>query len=100
MHAIQPQTRQTALPKDPICGMAVTEQSFHHAERDGQVYYFCGAKCKGRFMAQSGLTLDGSEVRSALSKAFLPVLRKVQPLWWFLLCVGLLTTVMVVRQIV
>ena len=97
MLAMQPQTRQPALLRDPICGMAVTEQSFHHAERDGRMYYFCGARCKGRFMAQTGMPLGG-EAGSALSKGLLPVLRKVQPLWWFLLCAGLLSTVMVLRQ--
>jgi YHS domain-containing protein len=37
--------------KDPVCGMAVTEKSFHYMVQDGQHYYFCGAKCKARFTA-------------------------------------------------
>ena len=32
----------TAL-KDPVCGMAVTAQSEHHAEHEGRPYYFCSA---------------------------------------------------------
>jgi YHS domain-containing protein len=39
--------------KDPVCGMAVTEKSFHHLEKDGLTYYFCGEKCKARFTAPS-----------------------------------------------
>lgn len=35
--------------KDPVCGMAVTEKSFHQLQQDGRTYYFCGAKCKARF---------------------------------------------------
>jgi YHS domain-containing protein len=29
--------------------MTVTDKSFHHLERQGQSYYFCGTKCKNRF---------------------------------------------------
>jgi Cu+-exporting ATPase len=38
--------------KDPVCGMAVTAQSEHHAEHDGKPYYFCSAKCQGKFTAE------------------------------------------------
>ncbi|NGM88505.1 heavy metal translocating P-type ATPase [Parapusillimonas sp. SGNA-6] len=34
---------------DPVCGMHVTESSPHHVERDGQLFYFCSAKCMGTF---------------------------------------------------
>jgi Cu+-exporting ATPase len=37
--------------KDPVCGMTVTNKSFHHLEQGGQSHYFCGAKCKARFAA-------------------------------------------------
>ena len=30
--------------------MTVTDKSFHHVERLGQTHYFCGAKCKARFV--------------------------------------------------
>jgi YHS domain-containing protein len=39
--------------KDPVCGMTVTDKSFHHLERQGQNYFFCGTKCKIRFANQS-----------------------------------------------
>ena len=37
--------------KDPVCGMTVTEQSPHRFEHAGRPYYFCGAKCRAKFMA-------------------------------------------------
>ena len=37
--------------KDPVCGMAVTEQSAQQAEHIGKRYYFCSAGCKTRFTA-------------------------------------------------
>jgi P-type Cu+ transporter len=39
----------TAL-KDPVCGMPVTTQSEHTALHEGLNYYFCSAKCQGRFV--------------------------------------------------
>ena len=37
--------------KDPVCGMSVTQDSEHHVEHDGQPFYFCSAKCRGKFVA-------------------------------------------------
>ena len=37
--------------KDPVCGMAVTDKSFHQSEHQGQRFYFCGTKCKAKFAA-------------------------------------------------
>lgn len=37
--------------KDPVCGMTVTEQSPHKLEHEGRPYYFCSAKCQGKFAA-------------------------------------------------
>ena len=37
--------------KDPVCGMAVTDQSEHQAEHVGKRYYFCSAGCKTKFKA-------------------------------------------------
>ncbi|WP_312587082.1 heavy metal translocating P-type ATPase [Comamonas terrigena] len=37
--------------KDPVCGMAVTEQSEHQLTHEGRPYYFCSAKCQGKFAA-------------------------------------------------
>ena len=41
----------STVMKDPVCGMAVTNRSFHHLEYAGQQHYFCGLKCKARFAA-------------------------------------------------
>ncbi|QHE89391.1 heavy metal translocating P-type ATPase (plasmid) [Hydrogenophaga sp. BPS33] len=38
--------------KDPVCGMAVTEQSPHHLGHAGKRHYFCSAKCLTRFAAE------------------------------------------------
>lgn len=35
--------------KDPVCGMAVTEQSAHQLVHDGRPYYFCSAGCQSKF---------------------------------------------------
>lgn len=40
--------------KDPVCGMNVTVRSEHHHEYNGLAYYFCSARCKGRFSANPG----------------------------------------------
>ena len=96
-------SKPTEHLKDPICGMAVTENSFYSVEKDGRMNYFCGAKCKGRFLAQTGMAMGNLEARTAMPRGLLhgllPVLRKVQPLWWFLLCAGLVSAVMVLRQL-
>ena len=36
---------------DVVCGMTVTEQSPHKLEHEGRPYYFCSAKCQGKFAA-------------------------------------------------
>ncbi len=46
--------------KDPVCGMAVTEQSEHHLEHAGHAYYFCSARCQGKFAANPQQYLGGS----------------------------------------
>ncbi len=35
--------------KDPVCGMAVTEQSAHTLVHEGRPYYFCSAGCQSKF---------------------------------------------------
>lgn len=37
--------------KDPVCGMEVSSASSHHSHHQGAPYYFCSAKCKGKFDA-------------------------------------------------
>ncbi len=49
---------QTAALKDPVCGMTVTEQSQHRTEHQGRSYYFCGAGCRTKFVADPGRYLD------------------------------------------
>jgi len=40
---------------DPVCGMVVHPATAkHHAEHDGQTYYFCCGGCKAKFMADPG----------------------------------------------
>lgn len=37
---------------DPVCGMTVVPAAaLHHAEHDGRSYWFCGARCRTRFLA-------------------------------------------------
>ncbi|MDP1529124.1 MAG: heavy metal translocating P-type ATPase [Rhodoferax sp.] len=44
--------RTTPLPLlDPVCGMTVTESSGHTLQHEGRAYYFCSAKCQGKFAA-------------------------------------------------
>ncbi|MBC7445536.1 MAG: heavy metal translocating P-type ATPase [Polaromonas sp.] len=43
---------KSSLPtdlKDLVCGMAVTAQSDHQLTHEGRSYYFCSAKCQGKF---------------------------------------------------
>jgi len=37
--------------KDPVCGMPVTEQSFHRSTHMGRSFFFCSPKCKAKFDA-------------------------------------------------
>ena len=37
--------------KDLVCGMTVTDQSPHKLAHEGRPYYFCSAKCQGKFSA-------------------------------------------------
>ena len=42
---------QTAI--DPVCGMTLDPATpLHHAEHAGRHYFFCGARCKERFVAE------------------------------------------------
>ncbi|MDZ4103383.1 MAG: heavy metal translocating P-type ATPase [Hydrogenophaga sp.] len=37
--------------KDPVCGMTVTLKSDHKLTHEARTFYFCSAKCKGKFAA-------------------------------------------------
>ena len=52
-HSIKPVTSPPSPTdlKDPVRGMAVTEKSPHKLVRGGRPYYFCSAKCQGKFAA-------------------------------------------------
>ncbi len=39
------------MTKDPICGMTVDEASALPAERNGQTFYFCGDRCRQKFLS-------------------------------------------------
>ncbi|OOV08813.1 copper-translocating P-type ATPase [Rhodoferax fermentans] len=41
----------TEALKDPVCGMTVTDQSFHRSKHMGRTFFFCGPKCKTKFDA-------------------------------------------------
>ncbi|RZU45354.1 Cu+-exporting ATPase [Fluviicoccus keumensis] len=56
-HAHHAHHEQSSRPgtgklKDPVCGMTVTPASPHHAEHDRATYYFCSAKCLGKFQLE------------------------------------------------
>ena len=39
--------------RDPVCGMNVDpETATHRADHDGETYFFCGTKCRERFVAE------------------------------------------------
>ncbi|AIF84854.1 hypothetical protein NTE_02814 [Candidatus Nitrososphaera evergladensis SR1] len=37
------------MPKDPICGMEVSEESKFKSRKGGQTIYFCCPHCKSKF---------------------------------------------------
>jgi Cu+-exporting ATPase len=39
------------MAKDPICGMTVGEATALHAERDGEMFYFCSGHCQKKFLS-------------------------------------------------
>jgi Cu+-exporting ATPase len=36
---------------DPICGMTVDTTTALHTKRDGKTSYFCGEKCREKFLS-------------------------------------------------
>src|ERR1700720_3713340 len=51
--------------RDPVCGMTVDPTTPHRAEHAGQRYFFCGAKCRGRFVAQPARYLSDDQAGHA-----------------------------------
>ncbi|SFD62561.1 heavy metal translocating P-type ATPase [Paracidovorax konjaci] len=46
--------------KDPVCGMAVTDQSPHRLEHGGLSYFFCSARCQTKFASEPERYLKSS----------------------------------------
>ena len=46
----QPNSSDHSQLKDPVCNMNVTDQSVHHFDYQHHPYYFCGAKCRTKFI--------------------------------------------------
>ncbi|MEO8313874.1 MAG: heavy metal translocating P-type ATPase [Pseudomonadota bacterium] len=59
----------TSALKDPICGMTVTEQSPHKAEHDGNLFYFCSARCLSKFTAEPGKYARATPPAQTVTKA-------------------------------
>ena len=53
-----------AALKDPVCGMPVTTQSQYTALHEGHNYYFCSAKCQGRFVEAPQKYAPGAQGKS------------------------------------
>ena len=48
-----PATVVTDTERDPVCGMSVAVgAATHQADAGGRTYYFCGAHCRDRFLAE------------------------------------------------
>lgn len=46
-------TESKTVTKDPICGMTVDAATAIHAEREGETFYFCGDRCRQKFLSKS-----------------------------------------------
>ncbi|APW40394.1 copper-translocating P-type ATPase [Rhodoferax koreense] len=56
----EPTTVDTPTLKDPVCGMAVTEQSPHQLEHGGLSYFFCSTRCQTKFVSEPERYLKSS----------------------------------------
>ncbi len=54
---------ESAVLKDPVCGMTVTPESQHHVQHAGSDYYFCCAGCASKFGADPGNYLQPPELK-------------------------------------
>jgi P-type Cu+ transporter len=51
-------SRAAATAKDPVCGMAVDPTTARfRADEGGETYFFCSAKCRDKFVAESARTI-------------------------------------------
>jgi Cu+-exporting ATPase len=67
-HGPKPSIGAAAL-KDPVCGMAVTEQSPHRIQHEGAPYYFCSAKCLAKFSAEPNKYLQPTDPAGSTAPA-------------------------------
>ncbi len=56
--------------KDPVCGMAVNEDSSHHFSYQGTNYFFCSAGCRARFVETPENYLDPARETPGDSQAW------------------------------
>ena len=70
-------TLKSAAPAllDPVCGMAVTEQSKHSYTFEHQIRYFCSAGCKAKFAAHPANYLAPAKATPAKSAPASPALQ-------------------------
>ena len=71
-HHNPPADPSAAGLKDPVCGMAVTVESEHHAEHEGRPYYFCSAKCQTKFTAEPTRYVDSGGTQATADVAARP----------------------------
>jgi Cu+-exporting ATPase len=65
-----PGHQPTATAIDPVCGMSVDPASAaNHAEHAGHRYFFCGARCRERFVAMPARFLEAKPVAAASAAA-------------------------------
>jgi P-type Cu+ transporter len=70
MSAADPRDGSAAIEgaRDPVCGMSVNPAtSPHRAEHAGHAYFFCGARCRERFIAEPERFATGDRARERLS---------------------------------
>ncbi|MEJ2174071.1 MAG: YHS domain-containing protein, partial [bacterium] len=57
-----PDARPVAAPRDPVCGMTVTQGELKLAHA-GQIFHFCSEECRRRFRKNPKRFLTGEATR-------------------------------------
>ncbi len=58
-HGTHIRHQQAQASKDPVCGMTVDSQTAkHRAEHGEQIYFFCAARCKEKFLADPAAYIE------------------------------------------
>ena len=55
--------------KDPVCGMTVTDQTKYKLVHEGRPYYFCSARCQGKFSSDPQKYLVPAQSSAATTDA-------------------------------